>query len=112
MDHLACVLHYLCATEPSDSLLMHHLLAYWRPVWRPCYFGPRTCVQGIGGARVRDLALKEISLYLQVEASFDSDEAKKCLGWMKAVGVVDADESQCSHDAFYTHLRDGNILCK
>ena len=66
----------------------------------------------IGGARVRDLALKEISLYLQVEASFDSDEAKKCLGWMKAVGVDDADESQCSHDAFYTHLRDGNILCK
>ena len=51
-------------------------------------------------------------MHLKVEASFDQDEAKKCLAWMKAVGVGDADDTQCSHDAFYELLHDGNILCK
>ncbi len=51
--------------------------------------------------------------FSQIEGSFDSAEAKKCLQWMKEIGVPDVSvEAGDSHDAFFEHLRDGMVLCK
>ena len=35
VDFLACMLHYLCAIESSDSPLVQQLLTSWQPAWQP-----------------------------------------------------------------------------
>jgi len=58
-----------------------------------------------------------LCLFAQIEANFDQQEAVKCLHWIKLVTDVDeipsdADAVDGSHDAFYSVLGDGLVLCK
>jgi len=53
----------------------------------------------------------------QIEANFDEQEALKCLHWIKLMTGVDeiasdVDSIDASHDAFYSVLGDGIVLCK
>ena len=62
-------------------------------------------------------SLLPVLIFLQIEANYDSEEAKKCLYWIRAITGFesipnDVSAINGSADNFYELLHDGTLLCQ